>query len=214
MIIYFRNMLSFFLLFFYRLQLTKKNTLEIGKSAVLFAKFKMNGNNNKMSFGSGCTLRKLNIEVSGNNNEISFADDVKVYESLKILIESNNCKINIEKGVTIGSAKIQCGEKNTKVTIGEDSMLSGEITINTSDFHSVIDINLKSRINPAKDVRIGKHVWIGSGVYINKGAFIDDDSIVAAKSVVPGKDFAKHSMIGGVPAKLIKSDVTWDRKII
>lgn len=209
-----RNILSFFLLFYYRSTLPGKNVIIVGKKSILFAKFKIKGINNSMSFGSGCTLRHTNIEISGNNNKILFANNVKVYENLKILIESSNCIINIENYVTIGSAKIQLGERETQVSIGTDCMLSREITINTSDFHSLIDLNQNVRINPAKNVKIGNHVWIGNGVYINKGAFINDDSIVAAKSVVPGKHFEKNSLIGGVPAKLIKSDVTWDRKII
>lgn len=209
-----RNILSVFLLFYYRLILPSKNVILIGKETILFARFKIKGINNSMSFGSACTLRNTNIEISGSNNKIHFANNVKVYENLKILIESSNCIINIENDVTIGSAKIQLGEKETKVSIGADCMLSRDITINTSDFHSMIDLNQNVRINPPKNVKIGNHVWIGNGVYINKGAFINDDSIVAAKSVVPGKHFEKNSLIGGVPAKLIKSDVTWDRKII
>lgn len=209
-----RNILSVFLLFYYRLILPSKNVILIGKETILFARFKIKGINNSMSFGSACTLRHTNIEISGSNNKIHFANNVKVYENLKILIESSNCIINIENDVTIGSAKIQLGEKETKVSIGADCMLSRDITINTSDFHSMIDLNQNVRINPPKNVKIGNHVWIGNGVYINKGAFINDDSIVAAKSVVPGKHFEKNSLIGGVPAKLIKSDVTWDRKII
>lgn len=209
-----RNILSVFLLFTYRAKLPKSTILSLGKSTILFAKFQIKGSHNKISSGAGCTLRKTNIQIFGNNNLIIFEDNVKVYESLNILIESNNCIVKIEKGATIGSAKIQLGEKDTNVSIGTDCMLSRDITINTSDFHSIIDINSNIRINPPKNVKIGNHVWIGNGVYINKGAFINDDSIVAAKSVVPGKYFEKNSIIGGVPAKLIKSDVTWDRKIL
>jgi acetyltransferase-like isoleucine patch superfamily enzyme len=207
-----RNILSFFLLLFYRLLLANKNTFKMGKSTILFARLQIKGMHNEMSFGSGCTMRKTTIQVRGNNNKIIFANNVKVYENLKILIESNNCVVKIEKSTTIGSAKIQLGEKETKVTIGADCMLSRDI--NTSDFHSMIDANLNVRINPAKDVKIGNHVWIGNGVYINKGAMLDDDTIVAAKSVVPGKNFEKNSLIGGVPAKIIKSGINWDRKII
>ena len=210
----FRILLSFILLSYYRLRIPKKNKLIIEKKSILFAKFDIKGQNNSISLGKGCTLRKTNIEIKGNNNSITFADNVKVYESLRILIESNNCVVKIENGATIGSAKIQLGEKETKVIIGEDSMLSRDIVINTSDFHSMIDINLNVRINPAKDVKIGKHVWIGNGVYINKGAILEDNCIVAAKSVVPGKNFEKNTLIGGVPAKLIKSGINWDRKII
>lgn len=209
-----RNILSVFLLFTYRAKLPKSTILSLGKSTILFAKFQIKGSHNKMSFGAGCTLRKTNIQIFGNNNLIIFEDNVKAYESLNILIESNNCIVKIEKGATIGSAKIQLGEKDTKVLIGTDCMLSRDITINTSDFHSMIDINSNIRINPARNVKIGNHVWIGNGAYINKGAIINENSVIAAKSVVPGKEFENNALIGGVPAKVIKSGINWNRKIL
>jgi acetyltransferase-like isoleucine patch superfamily enzyme len=180
----------------------------------LFTKFKIKGLDNKLKFGKGCTIRNTNIQIYGNNNFISFGNNVKVYEKLKILIESNNCTLYIGNNTTIGSAKIQLGEKKTKVLIGEDCMLSREITINTSDFHSVLDLESNKRINFAKDVTIGSHVWIGNGVYILKGAIINNNSIIAAKSVVPGKVFENNVVIGGVPAKIIRTGINWDRKIL
>lgn len=214
MLTYFRNILSFFLLLFYRLILANKNTLSFGKSTILFANIQVKGKFNIIVLGNGCTLRNTKIQIIGNNNKIILADNVKAYEGLNILIESNECVLKIGKGATIGSAKIQLGEKETKVLIGEDCMLSRDITINTSDFHSIIDVNSGSRINPARDVKIENHVWIGNGAYINKGAIVNENSIIAARSVVSGKEFENNALIGGVPAKIIKLGINWNRKII
>ena len=214
MLTIFRNILSVFLSFTYRAILTKSNTLSIGKSTILFAKFQIIGKHNTISFGAECTIRNTKIEIIGSNNKIILADNVKAYEGLNILIESSDCVLKIGKGATIGSAKIQLGEKETNVFIGEDCMLSRDITINTSDFHSIIDVNSGSRINPARDVRIENHVWIGNGAYINKGAIINENAIIAARSVIPGKEFENNALIGGVPAKTIKLGINWKRKII
>ena len=54
-----------------------------------------------------------------------------------------------------------------------------------------------------KDVTIESDVWIGCNVTILKGVTIGHGSIVAAGSVVT-KSCAPYSLIGGVPAKLIK----------
>jgi len=214
MLTIFRNILSFFLLLFYRLILANKNTLSFGKSTILLAKIQIKGKFNIIVLGNGCTLRNTKIEIIGSNNKIILADNVKAYEGLNILIESSDCVLKIGKGATIGSAKIQLGEKETNVFIGEDCMLSRDITINTSDFHSIIDVNSGSRINPARDVRIENHVWIGNGVYINKGAIINENAIIAARSVVPGKEFENNALIGGLPAKTIKLGINWMRKIV
>lgn len=50
---------------------------------------------------------------------------------------------------------------------------------------------------------IGNDVWIGSGVKIKSGISIGDGAIIGAGSVVT-KEVAPFSIVGGVPAKLIR----------
>lgn len=52
-------------------------------------------------------------------------------------------------------------------------------------------------------VRIGNDVWIGHGVLIKNGVTIADGTIIAAGAVVV-KDTEPYSIVGGVPAKLIR----------
>lgn len=53
------------------------------------------------------------------------------------------------------------------------------------------------------EVIIGNDVWIGSNVMISDGVKIGNGSIIAAGAVVT-KDVEDYSIVGGVPAKLIK----------
>jgi len=55
-------------------------------------------------------------------------------------------------------------------------------------------------------IKIGRNCWIGSKVTILDGVEIGDGSIIAAGAVV-NKSFPANSVIGGVPAKLLKSRI-------
>ena len=51
-------------------------------------------------------------------------------------------------------------------------------------------------------------MWIGCNCIILKGVTIGEGAVVAAGSVVT-KDVPPKALVGGNPAKIIKSDVFW-----
>ena len=57
--------------------------------------------------------------------------------------------------------------------------------------------------NPEFKIVIEDNVWLGAGVIILPGVIIGENSIIAAGAVVT-KNVEKNSIMGGVPAKLIK----------
>jgi len=61
----------------------------------------------------------------------------------------------------------------------------------------------KDLFNPTKKTVIGNDVWIGESVIIIDGVTIGTGSIIAAGAVVT-KDVEPYSIVGGVPAKLIR----------
>lgn len=65
----------------------------------------------------------------------------------------------------------------TKIIIGENSLLSNNIEIHSTDYHYIFDVEGK-RTNPDANTSIGKHVWIGLGVKVLKCSSIADDTIV------------------------------------
>lgn len=58
---------------------------------------------------------------------------------------------------------------------------------------------------------IGDHVWIGQDVLVNKNTYIPDHCVVGARSLVSGKNFYSHCVLAGVPARMVRHNITWNR---
>lgn len=104
--------------------------------------------------------------------------------------------------------------EGTTLTIGNDCLMSSDIYITTTDSHSIMDIKSGQRINPSKDICISDHVWIGHRVTIGNGVSIAADCIIGGSSYVTKSISKPHIIVAGVPAKVIKENVTWDIKRI
>lgn len=193
----------------------KLNILQIAPTSILRnVRIKINGNSNFIELSEKSRLKNVFIEINGSHNKIIISKGVIFYEGGYILFEENNSTISIGKNTTIGSAYLSCGEEKTKIIIGEDCMFSRNITVSTSDFHSIIDLEDGKRINLPEDVMIGNHNWIGNGVNIGKGTKFNDNNIIATRALLSRKKFDSNCIIGGIPAKIIKSNVSWSREKI
>lgn len=91
------------------------------------------------------------------------------------------------------------------VKIGADCIIAWDVFISDSDWH---DLKGSDRI---RDVTIGDNVWIAHGVSVVKGASIPNGCIVGAKSMVSAGTFPEKSLLAGIPAKVIRSNVEWKR---
>jgi len=110
-------------------------------------------------------------------------------------------RLILGSGYASNSITIDCFER---IVIGEGVAISKGVTLRDSDSHS---INGNSRI--AAPIVIGDHVWIGLNATILKGVSIGDGAVIAAGAVVT-RDVPSRSLVGGVPAEIIKQDITWE----
>ena len=83
------------------------------------------------------------------------------------------------------------------------------MTIWKNDRDMVLLSYIKGEPNHPKDIILGNHVWIGKNATILKGVTIGHDSIIAMGSVVT-KSCEPNSIRAGNPAKVVKTDITWD----
>ncbi len=87
------------------------------------------------------------------------------------------------------------------VTIGDGCQIGHNVVFATLN-HGLVPEE-RSHTYPAPIV-LGRNVWIGSNATILQGVTIGDNAVIAAGAVVT-KDVAANTIVGGVPAKFIKS---------
>lgn len=86
------------------------------------------------------------------------------------------------------------------ITIGEGSLLGHNVVLATLNHE--MDPAHRKDMHPAPIV-IGKHVWIGANATVCPGVTIGDGAVVAAGAVVVN-DVPANTVVGGVPARIIK----------
>ena len=88
-----------------------------------------------------------------------------------------------------------------RIFIGRGTFIAPKTGIITTN-HNPHDVS--KHLKP-KDVIIGENCWIGMNVVIMPGVSIGDNTVVAAGAVVTKSFSEGHLIIGGNPAKIIKS---------
>lgn len=84
------------------------------------------------------------------------------------------------------------------ITIEDDVLVAANVQL-ISNNHDLQD----HQILTCKPVRLKRNCWIGAGATILPGVTVGENAVVAAGAVV-SKDVEDNTVVGGVPAKLIK----------
>ena len=127
-------------------------------------------------------------------------DDFKVLTGSSVIIERGG-RLELNKGgLNVNSRLVVFNS----VTIGKDSYLSENVTVRDSDNHSFCGSK-----NYSIPIKIGDNVLVGLNSTILKGVTIGNGSVVAANSLV-NKDVPPRTLVGGIPAKVIKNEISWD----
>lgn len=192
------------------------NTVVIPDSAARLMKkvtIKVGGRNNRLILGEGVEISHCEIRLDGEDNLIEIGPRTR-YSSGKIYLRHTRGQhIRIGADTTVEGAYLLIDEA-ASIDIGTDCMLSTDILIRTGDKHSIIDVASGQRINPSRDVKIADRVWVGRDVQILKGTVLLPETVVGACSLVSKAFDEGNCVVAGVPAKIVKRGIRWDRKLI
>lgn len=159
--------------------------------------------------GEACTeTRKLLVQL---NNEADLDEIRKLLNQITAMTIDKTTtlfppfQINYGKNTKIG--------KNVFINFDCTFLDLGGITIEDNVMIAPkVSLLSESHPNESKErhslkvghIHIKKNAWIGTGAMILPGVTIGENSIVAAGAVVP-KDVPDNTIVGGIPAKIIKT---------
>lgn len=182
-----------------RIMIYPYSTLEIDETA----KLKINGYLKVNAFFSKKPNKKFHSNLFLNENaSLQIDSNFVLLQGASIYI-SKNATLRIKGGYMNTNAEINCF---CNIIIGDRVFIAENVKIRDSDNRIVIENNIEKE--KSKPVVIGNNVWIGKNALILKGVTIGDGAIIAAGSVVT-RDVLPHSLVGGNPARLIKSNISW-----
>lgn len=167
------------------------------------------GAGNKIILAGNVGLLKVTINFEGDNGTLIVGQGAVLRGKIRV---DESSTIVIGDGTRFNKPCQFLTGEGRSIIIGRGCLLAN-VSIRTSDQHSIFDLETRNRINPAADVVIEDHVWIAEEVSIYKGVRIGSGSIVGAHAVVV-KDLPRNSLCVGIPAKPVKSNVAWHAKLI
>ena len=170
------------------------------------ARIILKGDGNLLRIEARCVLKSASIVLGGNCSlvlgERSRLASIDIYCA-------DSCEIIIGKGVACTWSSRIYAHEPSRITIGDRCLIASDVSIMSSDMHTIYDVASGERINQAQDINIGEHVWLASSVKVMKGVRIGDNSVIGAASVVTS-DVPSNCVAVGVPAKVVKRGTNWD----
>lgn len=164
-------------------------------------------NKRNFHFGTNVTIEK-NTRLDGYASQrIMLGDNCKIGAFSCLTSTSHFSKYG--KGLVMGNNSA-IGDythfgASGGIDIGNDVIMGSYISFH-SENHVFSDTSklIREQGVTSKGIKIGNNVWVGVKVTFLDGSQVGNNSVVAAGAVVNGV-FPNNVVIGGVPAKIIKT---------
>ena len=138
----------------------------------------------------------------------------KVIRALGVKLYCEYCGSDVDIGKNVKvSPRLSIGDRSGigdnaylsgKIIMGKDIMMAPEVAIiATNHNYSRLDVPMNQQGATGLVIEIGDDCWLGYRAIICAGVKIGKGAIIAAGAVVT-KDVPANSIVGGVPAKVIK----------
>jgi len=141
-------------------------------------------------------------EVSGN---VRFNGECHIGHGTKIMVGVNGNLAFGKNFLVTAESEIACFNH---VEFGDNCLLSWDILIMDTDFHSIID-EMGNVLNPNKPVIIGNKVWIGCRCLVLKGTVIPNNCVIGANTTVKSQLDTENALYAGNPCKMLKQNISW-----
>jgi acetyltransferase-like isoleucine patch superfamily enzyme len=138
--------------------------------------------------------------VMADDSHLVIEGSFDIYSGAKVYI-NKGATLKLGSGYVNHNLNLSCFDS---ISIGKGVVISENVTFRDSDDHSIV----LSQHPKTMPIIVGDHVWIGMNVTILKGVKIGNGAIIAAGAVVT-KDVPENTLVGGVPARVIKTKVSW-----
>lgn len=177
--------------------------LEKGSGAIV-----VRGKNNVVRIEDAHHAGAANFVLAGGARLTIESRVVFFHLGIHLLAEGATTTIGAGSGFN-GSSVITVHER-ANVAFGAGCLIASDVVIAASDVHKIFDVETGERLNEAGDITLGERVWVSHRATLLKNTSLGDDSVVGASSVVSSA-FPPNSLVAGVPARLIRSGIRWER---
>ena len=166
-------------------------------------------NKSNFDFGHNVTIEAHSIIDGYSSRRIILGNNAKIGMYSKLLSTSHLATYG--KGLIMGNNSAvgdfcHFGAPGG-ITIGNDVIMGSFVSFHSENhnFQDTSKLIREQGVN-SKGITLGNNIWVGARVTFLDGCEVGDNSVVAAGAVVNGI-FPANSVIGGVPAKVIKAIV-------
>lgn len=164
-----------------------------------------------MKFANISLGRDVEIDTSSSVNNVIIGDQVKIAKRCSVY-GSPDCILEIGRDSYIGMNSVLNGFA-ARLIIGSNVSIAQNVNIMVDSGPNASPA--MQRVFPIEKgpVTIGNHCWIGASAIIMPNVNLGEFCIVAANSYV-NASFQAFSIIGGIPARLIRSFTEEEKTIM
>jgi chloramphenicol O-acetyltransferase type B len=161
--------------------------------------------------------KSIRIEYMAELNRVRFEGVNKVYKFARLRDVNLGCFTYVSRGTQVYNAevgKFSCIGPETIIGPGEHPV-RGYVSSHPAFYSTLAQAGKtfsdKDYVEEIPRTIVGHNVWIGARAIIRAGVTIGDGAVIAAGSVVV-KDVAPYTVVGGVPALVIRDRFDDDLK--